>query len=326
MKILAPARNLESAKLQIESGAKEIYIGGETSVFKAFTFGGRSKYDINGMKVCVNDSELKIITEFAHKHGVSVMYTANFPFFANDVYTDKRIVNAFLDYIRNGINAGVDSIVLSDLGALLLLNEEGINHHFTLSTYQETFSCDQIYFFKKLGIDRIVLSYHVTLSEIEYISKHSDLEIEVFGHYGCSFYSDCNLKHSLGETPEDHIGTPCRNSFNLMKNGEILSKGQVLNSSLACSICSIPKINNMGIYALKLVGRDLAVNQNIIITEIYSKCLEYIESAVYGNTKEGDVIGHIKSNILPEWWVKTLCKRNQCKYISNNITESYVDV
>jgi collagenase-like PrtC family protease len=322
VKLLAPVRNLDSAIAQIEAGANELYLGGETDSFDSLTFGGRSRFNIQNEKVCTDYQELCRITEYAHQKGVAVMYTANFPFLADDPDGSSTFKEGFLKYVDDGLKAGVDSIVVSDLGSILLLQQEGIKAHLTLSTFQETLSTKQIQFFTELGIHRIVLSYHLTLQEIVELAQNK-VEIEAFGHYGCSFYADCNLKHALGETVEDNIGTPCRNSFKLFKGDQVVIRGPFLNAALACSICSLPTLTKTGVYALKLVGRDLEVNQNIQVTMVYARALQMIQDVGDGG-KTSDIIAKIKQEILPEWWVQTLCQRDQCKYLENNVTRSYI--
>lgn len=324
MKLLAPVRNLESTIEQIEAGADEVYLGGESDAFHSFTFGGRSIYNIHNERVCPDYQELCQITQYAHQKGVAVMYTANFPFLADDPDGTRTYAGSFLRYVEQGLKAGVDSIVVSDIGGILLLQKEGIKAHLTLSTFQETLNSKQIEFFAGLGVNRFVLSYHVTLAEIQDLLQKNKVEVEIFGHYGCSFYADCNLKHSLGESLEDQIGTPCRNSLKLVKGNKIIFRGQFLNSSLACSICSLPELIKAGVYALKLVGRDLEVKQNLQVTTTYAQALRMIRDFQKRGMPTGEIIGQIKSKILPEWWDVTLCQRDQCKYLDNIVTRSYI--
>lgn len=75
-----------------------------------------------------------------------------------------------------------------------------------------------------------------------------------------------------------------------------------------------------GIYALKLVGRDMDMRQNAIITQVYSKALKYVEESYERNYSKNCIL-----ETLPQWWKKTLCERRQCKYLDNLITQSYVD-
>jgi collagenase-like PrtC family protease len=321
MKLLAPARNYSSALLQIESGANELYIGCESSVFKNITFTGRGKYNINGENTTCSFSELKDIIDMAHTNGVFVMFAANIPFFAEDISTGKKIEKAFIEYIESGLKANVDSLILGDLGTILLLKKLGIKSHFTASTFFETTNKDQIIFLKQLGFNRVVLSYQMKLQEIIELAGFNLLELEVFGHYGCSFYDGyCNLKHSFSETKENYIGIPCQKTYDIFENNKIIGTEHFFDSSLACSICSIPALIKSGVHSLKLVGRDKDPQAIKTITEIYSGCINnYSKSSL--NDKE--FVATYKSKI-PKWWAKSLCNHGRCKYINSSIAESFV--
>lgn len=326
MKLLAPVSNLESAILQIESGATEIYLGGDTDCFNNFTFTGRGKYNINNKKVSIDNKELRQIVEYAHAYNVTVMYTANIPFLADDVTETHKYLNAFVEYVQEAINIGVDTVVVADLTAILLLKERGINTHITASVFLETINKEQILFLQDLGFDRIVLSYHVTLEEIKQLVNSTSLEIEVFGHYGCSFYDGyCNLKHSFGESKENCLGIPCQNKYQLQKEGEIFQEGNILNASLVCSVCSLIELEKMGVYALKLVGRSRDIKQNAEITHIYAQLIKFIDQNK--NKNELDMIKNFeqyRKEILPRWWIQGLCKAKSCKYQNNAVTQAYI--
>lgn len=317
MKLLAPVKDLESAILQINAGANEIYLGGDTEAFNNFSFSGRGKYSPIVGKICPTSQELDEIVCYAHNHKVTVMYTANLPFLAEDSNCKNSYIKHFIQYIENGLKAEVDSIVVGDLGALLLLNKMGINTKIAASTFFETTTKEQVLFFKELGVSRVVLSYQVTMPEIKEFCKIPDVEIEVFGHYGCSFYDGyCNFKHFFGESKDSKIGIPCRNSYKFFSGDTQVYEGDILNSSLICSICSLVTLEKLGVYALKLVGRGNIAAQNAEITSVYSKMLQYIHES-------DSALSQYKNTILPRWWKQSLCKKQLCKYKDNKITSSF---
>lgn len=325
MKLLAPVSSLDSAIKQINAGAGEIYLGGDTDAFNNLSFSGRGKFNPNMEKLCPGYEEIKEIVTFAHSKDVTVMYAANLPFLADDVDSSGVYTKHFLDYIETGLKAGVDSLIIADIGAILLLREKGIETHITASTFLETINLDQILFLKEIGVNRAVLSYQVVMPEIEKLSKLSPIEIEVFGHFGCSFYDGyCNLKHFFGEKNDSGIGIPCQNVYSLEKNGEKIASGQILNSSLVCGICSIPKLKELGVYALKLVGRARNVDQNVEITSIYSQVLKRIEKKEENRTNDQEFLQLIRDEILPRWWTQGLCRNNLCKYKMNHVTKAFV--
>lgn len=327
MKLLAPVSSLESALKQIAAGAGEIYLGGDTDIFNNFSFSGRGKYNPNLEKIAPDVKELKEIISYAHEHDVNVMYAANIPFLADDPNGAQEYIKHFMNYIEKGINAGVDSIIVADIGAILLLKKNGITTHITASTFFETINTDQVLFLRDIGVNRVVLSYQVTMNEIEEISKIKHIELEVFGHYGCSFYDGyCNLKHFFGETVKTGIGVPCQNRYKLVKNGYTIKESNFLRFSLACSVCSLIKLKRLGIYAIKLVGRSRNSAQNAEITSIYDQMLRRIKD--FDNTldDETEYMQKLRNELLPRWWKQSICKEGLCKYKDNPITRSFVGI
>jgi putative protease len=326
MNILAPVSGYQSAVKQIEAGANEIYVGGDTEVFNNFSFSGRAKFNPSNEKICPGFAELADIVQYAHDHNVFVMYAANTPVLADDPGGGLNFEAHFLKYIEQGLRAGVDSIIIADLGALLLLKERGIKTHLTASTFLETINRDQIEFLKELGANRVVLSYQVTMAEVKELSQTPDVEIEVFGHYGCSFYDGyCNFKHSFGESgaTEAGIGVPCQNSFSLIKGERAIMKGQFLNASLTCGICALPGLMEAGVDSIKIVGRDLSVEQNATITSVYAQILKKASAMNLSEICNYETMRQFAKPWLPEWWIQSLCLKGSCKYMNNPITHSF---
>jgi len=320
MKLLVPVNSLESTIRQIEAGGEEIYLGAEEHTFHNLSFNGRGRLNPKGEKNCPDFKELKEIVAYSHEHNVQVMFTANFPFLANNPDGSRAYLSSFYRYVTDAIEMGVDSIIVADLGAVQFLRKQGIKTHIAVSAFFEIINKEQIEFFKEIGVNRIVLSYQLVLDEIKELTKSTDLEIEIFGHYGCSFYDDCNLKHNFGEGASDLLGVPCRNVYEVIQNGESIRTCQFVNASLACSICSMRELEKAGVYATKLVGRDLDMPLNYEITRTYSVLLKAIREKEISK-EEYDAL---RKEVLPGWWKRVNCGKNQCKYLSNQTTRSYI--
>jgi putative protease len=324
MKLLAPVNSLQSAMKQIEAGADEIYLGGDSPIFNSLSFSGRGRYTAHNKKICPDFIEIGDIVKYAHEKNVKVMFAANISFLADDPSGSQCHLGYFFNYIEQALRKKVDSIIVGDLGAILLLREQGVNIHLTASAFFETVNREQILFLKELGVNRVVLSYQLISYEILELVSYNDLEIEVFGHFGCSFYDDCNLKHTYGETEEHCIGTPCRNFYHLVQSHQKWMKGQYLNSSLTCSLCSLPAFLKAGVYSIKLVGRDLDMEQNYQITNIYHQMLVKVTNLMKSDRFDEDSYSSFKNSLLPAWWRQTLCQKGLCKYKDNHITRSFV--
>jgi putative protease len=320
MKLLAPVNSLESAEMQIDAGADEIYFGMDTDDFNNFSLNGRGRKNEIGKQNSPGYNEMKQIIKYAHEHNVKVMYAANIPYIADDPTGSRKFMNSFYDYVDKGVCAGADSIIVADLGAILFLRGQGLKTHITASTFFETINREQILFFKEIGVNRAVLSYQMVLDEITELAGYNDMEIEVFGHYGCSFYEGCNLNHNFGEAVTDNLGIPCRSFYKICKDGIENERSQYLNAALICGACSIWELAKSGVYAFKLVGRDFDMNHNREITMLYSNLLNKVST---GNLSEAEYQAY-RVGILPDWWKRVLCEKKQCKYLKNSVTDSYI--
>jgi collagenase-like PrtC family protease len=327
MKLLVPVNSMEATIKQIEAGANEIYLGGDTGLFNRFSFNGRGRFTARNFKICPDFEEIKDIVQYAHQHQVTVMFCANIPFLADDLGEHNNFLGEFYKHVEEAVDIGVDSVIVGDIGAILLLRGQGIKVHLTASTFFETVNRDQILFLKEIGANRVVLDYQMVLSEIEELAAYNDLELEVFGHYGCSFYTDCNLKHAFGEADDVNLGIPCRNFYQLIQGTKTFAKAQYFNSALTCSLCSLPRLKKAGIYVLKLVGRDYQTNENIQLTTIYSQIIKMIADLEKQQSFASEDLDYVKNVVrpaLPEWWIRIICNKGLCKYLDNKITQSYI--
>ncbi len=321
MNILAPVGNFESALKQMDAGASEIYLGGASDIFDYFTYSARMKYSLDGKneKRYLDFKEIKRITEIAHERNVKVMYTANLQFLANDPSGSKNYEKHFLEYIEQGLDAGVDSVILSDIGAVLLLRQRGYDIHITTSTLFETITKEQLLFFKELGVNRAVISYQGSIDDVEELCGYNLMEIEVFAHDGCSFYDGhCNLTHTK------ETGIPCHNNYKLYDGDLLIHEGPIIKAFQTCSLCSLARLKKAGVCSIKLVGRELDSDRNIEITRIYTKLLAAIDEMEESSSFDTEKIEKLRLELLPEWWQRVFCKQQVCRYIDNKISRAFI--
>lgn len=313
MKILAPVGigGFQSAVSQIDAGADEIYLGGVTDIFENHTFTGRTKYDVMGRQVCLEDNEIKEIVSYAHSKKVAVVYAANFPFVAQEPSGGQKYIKKYLEYIEKGLALGVDSIILGDISALLLVKKQNYKVHITASTYFETVNSQQLYLLKELGVDRAVMSFQASFEEIKELCSENIVEIEVFGQ-GCSFYdANCYL----------HYNKTCSQVFSLYDENELINIGNLLDANQSCSLCSLLKLKNVGVYAVKLVGRECTVESNVEITKLYCEFLKRINLL---EQDSGDLaVNEIRNELVPAWWNRVYCKKNNCRYTNNKVVNAF---
>ena len=110
------------------------------------------------------------------------------------IYTEKDF-----KYIKETINElykiGADAIIISDMG-ILTLDLPPIPLFASVNT--KCLTADKINFLAKVGIKRVILPRELSLKEIQYIGKNTNIPLEAFIHGTmCVAYSgNCYFKYA----------------------------------------------------------------------------------------------------------------------------------
>ncbi|MCL2252927.1 MAG: U32 family peptidase [Lachnospiraceae bacterium] len=310
--IKAPINSIYSTELQIESGAGELYGGFEFDYGHSMTFSGRAKKScFDNRKTIMPYQDFETAVRIAHDNGVKVELVANLPHFNDCNFSgnndgDKK----YIEYIKMGIDAGVDRVIVGDLGNLIRLRAAGINFPVTASTFLTCLNKKTIKFLEEMHIEKVVLPHTFSLEEITEIVTDTKIKVEIFGHFGCSFLeSTCGLLHVNDERLQ--TGIPCRAKFIIQSSGEEIS---ILDVNEDCSLCLLDEVMKTGVESIKTIGRDLDPMFMAAITAVYAKTIDYI--------LEGKSIQEILEIISDEMdfgmWENTFCKEKRCKYMWNN--------
>jgi putative protease len=306
LKLKVPINCVESAKHQIKAGAGEFYMALNSEAFNNLTFSGRGKGNFDKIKTSVDYNEFAEIVKLAHDNQILVEMTANLPFMMDDYNGKDKLQKYFLKNVEQAILAGADRIIVADIGNILMVKEYFPEIPITASVFLETFNIGQVQLFESLGVKKIVLDHCVTLQDIETIVKNTDIDIEAFCHFGCSFIQfNCTLFHSFSEN--FNLGLPCRAGFNIKETGEMLN---ILDVAEDCAICKMKQLGDIGVSSVKITGRDLDYKFAASITYIYSYALSLIEK----NVPIEEILKSLKEKFDFGWWDDYFCKKNRCKY------------
>lgn len=308
MKLKVPVNSYEAAVKQIEAGADEIYMGLEDSHFNRMSYSARAQITSQGVHSNLRDEEFARIVEYAHSKNVTVDFTANCQHVTNS--TDDFYREGFLEYVERGIHLGADALIVADIGNLIALRKRGIQTPIIAGSYLSWFNRETVDFLKELDVFRICIPDQVTFDEIKAIKKHTDLEIEIFIGYGCSNLAGvCNFCHNNGE--KINVGVPCRAKFK-MKHNKIAN---ILDACPDCAICSIPKLYDLGIDSLKIIGRETDCREVAEITRMYKTAIQMYAEA--GKIDRKEIISAIP------WWENNMC-HDRCKYENTSLLQSYL--
>ena len=237
IELLAPAKNKECAFAAINAGTDALYIGAES-------FGARKKAG-NSL------SDLKEITDYAHKFLVKVYVTVNTLIYDNEISAVEKL-------IRDLYDIGVDAIIFQDF-SILNMNLPPIALH--ASTQCNNDSLEKIQFLKNCNIQRVVLPREFSIEEIKNVTKNIDIETEVFVHGAlCVCYSgQCYFSNYIGgrSANRGECAQPCRKKYSLIDGtGKEILKPQYLLSMKDNNLsCHLKELLDAGVTSLKIEGR-----------------------------------------------------------------------
>ncbi len=271
LELLSPAGDMEQLNMSILYGADAVYLAGTS--FGMRSFAGN-----------FSPEALPKAVQFAHDHGVHVHVTVN-------TMPRNEEVAQLPAYLEQLDDAGVDALILADLGAFTLAGKYAPHCQRHVSTQQSiaNYECTQAWF--DLGAQRVVLARELSLEEIRGIRQKvsQNLEIETFGHGAmCVSYSGrCLLSNYMTgrDSNRGACAQPCRYQYALMEEkrpGEYFpvfedEKGTyIMNSRDMCMIDHLDDLMDAGVDCIKLEGRAKSAYYAAIVTGAYRHCIDAV--------------------------------------------------
>ena len=269
LELLSPAGDMERLKMAVLYGADAVYFAGTS--FGMRSFAGN-----------FSPEELPAAVKFAHDHGVKCHVTVN-------TMPRNEEVDQLPQYLEQLDDAGVDALIVADLGAFTLAGKYAPHCQRHISTQQSVanYACAQAWY--DLGATRVVLARELSLPEIIRIRKKvsPELEIETFGHGAmCVSYSGrCLLSNYMTgrDANRGACAQPCRYQYALMEEkrpGEYFpvfedEKGTyILNSRDMCMIDHLKELMDAGVDCIKIEGRAKSAYYAAIVTGAYRHCID----------------------------------------------------
>ena len=269
IELLSPAGDMERLKMAVAYGADSVYLAGTAFGMRAFAGN-------------FSPEELPVAVRYAHDHNVKVHVTINtMP--RND---EIAALPAYLEQLQD---AGVDALIVADLGAFTLAGKYAPKCARHISTQQSiaNYECAKAWY--DLGAERVVLARELNLDEIRTIRENTpkELEIETFGHGAmCVSYSGrCLLSNYMTgrDSNRGACAQPCRYQYALMEEkrpGEYFpvfedEKGTyIMNSRDMCMIDHLKELQDAGVDCIKIEGRAKSAYYAAIVTGAYRHCID----------------------------------------------------
>ncbi len=259
VELLAPAGSYETFKAVLNAGADAVYLAG--------LFYGARAYAGN-----LTGDELLAAIDYAHIHGKRLYLTVN------TLLYDEEIKGLY-DYLAPLYTAGLDGVIVQDLGAVKYINDNFPRMEIHASTQMTISDARYVNELKKITpyLTRIVPARELSFKEISDLKDKTGLEIETFVHGAlCYCYSgQCLMSSFLGGRSGNRgkCAQPCRLEYTADgKTSNLLSLKDL------CTLDILPEIIEAGADSLKIEGRMKSSEYAAGVTSIYRKYLDIIKN------------------------------------------------
>lgn len=261
--LLAPAGSYEGLTAAINAGADAVYIGGQKFSARAYAENPDQDMLVAGI-------------EYAHLRDRKVYLTLN------TLLKNSELTELY-DYLKEPYAAGLDAVIVQDLGVLSYVREQFPDMPVHASTQMGITGAGGFRFLEQQGVTRVVPARELSLEELRYIRKNSSLEIEAFIHGAlCYSYSgQCLLSSIIGGRSGNRgrCAQPCRLPYSLPGSSNIHS-GKCSQYPLSlkdlCTIDLLSELIDAGICSFKIEGRMKRPEYTAGVVEIYRKVLDGI--------------------------------------------------
>ncbi len=261
LELLAPARDLATAKEAILHGADAVYIG-------APSHGARSK-------ATNSIDDLRELVAFARPYGVKIYVTVNTIIYDNEIQDVEAMVTELY-------KIGVDALIVQDM-ALLKMNIPPIPLH--ASTQCDTHTPDKARRLASLGFEQIVVARELSLEELRSICEAVTVPVEAFVHGAlCVCYSgDCQASFVQNgrSANRGECAQMCRLPYDLLdSDGHLLGRRKhYLSLKDMRRLESLAEMADAGVRSFKIEGRlkDTSYVKNVVAA--YRSALDKIIAA-----------------------------------------------
>ena len=260
--LLAPAGDWDCVQAAIENGADAVYFGLDCG------FNARAR----AANLAVDD--LPELMQTLHRRGVAGYATLNVLVFSDELDAFRRVAEAC-------DAAGVDAVLVQDVGAARLLREVCPRLPLHASTQMTLTSAETISLAEELGMERVVVARELSLSEIKAIRRQTTMQLEVFVHGAlCVAYSgQCLTSESLGgrSANRGQCAQACRLPYDLVSDGNEVELGMqkyLLSPQDLAGFSLVPELIEAGVSSLKIEGRLKTAEYVANITRHYRRAID----------------------------------------------------
>ncbi|MGE5371956.1 MAG: peptidase U32 family protein [Solirubrobacterales bacterium] len=265
--LVVPAGSLDKLKAAFAFGADAVYLGG-------------AGFNLRAQATNFTPADMAEGLRIARDYGARIYVTVN-------AFAHPQDMDLLPAYLAQLAELGVDGLIVSDPGVMMLAAEICPDMHVTVSTQANVTNALSARAYRKLGAQRVVLGRELTLDEIRAVKTESGMEVEVFVHGAmCLSYSGrCWL--SLAMTGRDAnrgaCAHPCRYRYALVEEkrpGQYFPVEEdqygayVMNSRDLCLLEQVPALIEAGVDAFKIEGRMKSPLYVAVTTRVYRMAID----------------------------------------------------
>ncbi len=272
--LLAPAGDWECARAAVENGADAIYFGLEK-------FNARMRADNFTV------ADLPRLMEYLHRRGVRGYLGFNTLVFPEELAEAEQL-------LRTIIGAGVDAVIVQDVGICRLIRRLSPDFPIHASTQMTITSVRGLAFARELGCGRVVLAREVPLAEIRQLAAAEPppeagnrpfprLEVFVHGALCVAYSGQCLTSEALGGRSANRgvCAQACRMPYELVADGAAVELGDrryLLSPQDLVGVEVLPELIQAGVASLKVEGRLKSPEYVANITRVYREALDQLSS------------------------------------------------
>lgn len=258
--VMSPAGYWPQLRAAIEAGADACYFG-------LHHFSARAK-------VGFSLEELPEVMETLHRRGVRGYLTFNTLVFEHELAAAAEAIAAVT-------RAGVDALIIQDIGVLKMAREMAPELELHASTQTSITSAEGVEFALKLGVQRVTLARELSLAEVAAIYDKTGADLEIFVHGAlCVAYSgQCFSSEAWGgrSANRGQCAQACRLEYEMVVDGETAPLGDaryLLSPGDLSGLDMVPQMIEAGVGCLKIEGRYKDPEYVALTTRAYRQAVD----------------------------------------------------
>lgn len=272
--LLAPAGDWESLRAAVANGADAVYFG-------------LSDFNARARATNFTPDELPEVMGFLHARNVRGFVTLNTLIFSDEL-------PAVTDFVIAAARAGVDAVIVQDLGLVRLIRRLAPTLPVHASTQMTLTEPRGIAFAESLGVERVVLARELSLDEIRKVTAQTQTPVEVFVHGAlCVAYSgQCLTSEALGgrSANRGQCAQACRLPYEMLVDGthrDLGDRAYLLSPQDLAAHEWIAPLVEAGVISFKIEGRLKGGPYVAATTQTYRKAIDAaVAGQAFGLTRQ----------------------------------------